>query len=151
MSEDTRIRRNLSPAQEFQSFLLHNDLEHLHCLLTLKLILWKEEHTDTIITFLSKLHAKLVRCLLEKLVRDLKQYTNTVTGLSFCILTGTMFQILHNPKCIADCLVCLNTLNVYYCTNTAVVMLKAAIIHALLCDMRSFISYLRHACLSFLE
>ena len=62
-----------------------------------------------------------------------------------------MFQILHNPKCIADCLVCLNTLNVYYCTNTAVIMFKAAIIHALFCDMRSFISYLRHACLSFLE
>ena len=68
MSKDSRIRRNFSPAEEFQSFLLHDDLEHLHCLLTLKLILWEEEHTNTIITFLSKLQAKLLCCLLEELV-----------------------------------------------------------------------------------
>ena len=51
LSEDVRKDRHLTPAQEFHSFFLHDDLEHLAGLVLFQLIPWQEELGHAILPF----------------------------------------------------------------------------------------------------
>ena len=124
MSENLRMGRNLSPSKKSKSFLLYDDLKHLLGLILLQLILGKEEHTNAIFSVLSQCDPKALCHSLKEFMGDLRQNTNTVTGLTFCILSGTMLQILNDLQCIFNGFSALHTLNVYTGTDTAVIMLK---------------------------
>ena len=87
MSENSGHTRYFSPAQEFKSFLLNDNLKHLLCLISLELILWEEKHTDTVLSLIAKLDAKGLCNLDKKAVTDLNQNTYTVACLSFSVLT----------------------------------------------------------------
>ena len=50
LSEDISLYRNPAPAEQLKSLFFENDLEQLHGLLQLKLILRKEEHADALIS-----------------------------------------------------------------------------------------------------
>ena len=51
LSEDVREDRHLTPAQEFHSFFLHNDLEHFAGLVLFQLILGQEELGHAVFPF----------------------------------------------------------------------------------------------------
>ena len=51
LSEDVREDRHLTPAQEFHSFFLHDDLEHLAGLVLFQFIPWQEELGHAVLPF----------------------------------------------------------------------------------------------------
>ena len=57
-------------------------------------------------------------------MRDLGQDTDTVTCLTLCILTGTVFQIFYNLQCILHRFTALYSLDIDAGTDTAIVMFK---------------------------
>ena len=59
---------------------------------------------------------------------DLQQDTDTIAGFAFGILTGTVFQVLHDLQSIVDRFVGFAALDIHNCTNAAVVMFKPRII-----------------------
>ena len=130
MSEGFRMNRHGSPSQELYSFLLNDDFEHLLCLIPLQLILRKEEHTDSIIPLFSQFKAQRRSCLCKKTMGNLKQDTDTVTGLAFRILARAMLQILYNIKCPLHRIMALSSLHVHDSADTAVIMLKPRIIQS---------------------
>ena len=69
---------------------------------------------------------------LKELVGDLQKDTYTVTGLSLSILTCAMFQILYDPQSILHNCMTFLSLDVDYCTDTAVVMFKLFPVQTLL-------------------
>ncbi len=85
-----RMDRKGSPAEEFQSLFLYDDFQHFLCLISCKLILREEEHADTVLSCLSKLNTKRLCHLFEEFVGDLQHDADTVSGLSFCVLTGAV-------------------------------------------------------------
>ena len=124
MSQNRRIVWHLSPTEEFQAFLLHNDFKHFLCLVFLQFILWEKEHSDTVFSFLSDGNAKRLCDLLKKFVRNLRQNSDTVTGFTFCILSCTMLQIFHDLKCIFHCLMTFYALNIDAGSDATIIMLK---------------------------
>ena len=90
LSQHTFHRGNLSPAQESQALLLHDDLKHLLRLAALQLILRKKEHTHTVFPFPADGDSFLLTDLCKEAMGDLSQNADTVSGLSFGILAGTM-------------------------------------------------------------
>ena len=123
-----RMGRKGSPAKELQSFLLDDNLQHLLCLISGKLILGEEEHADTVLPGLAKLNAQRLCHFLKEFVGDLQHDADTVSGLSLRVLTCAVFQIFYNVKGLLHGAVARNTLDIGYGTDTAVVMLKARII-----------------------
>ena len=95
-SQHLRISGHFSPAKEVHAFLLHDDLKHLLCLIAFQFILRQEKHSNTIFSLSAKLNSKLFAFFGEKFVGDLNHDTYTVSGLSFCIFTCTMLQVLHD-------------------------------------------------------
>jgi len=128
VTQNIRLDRYFSPSKEFHTFLLNNDLKHTLCLIALQLILRQEEHSHTIITFPANLNSKGFCLFLKKPVRNLKHDTYSITGLTFCILTGTMFQFFHNLQCSGYCVMGFVPLDVDDGTNTTVVVLKMWVI-----------------------
>ena len=135
-----RMGRKGSPAKELQSLFLYNHLQHFLCLVSCKFILGEEEHADTVFTCLAKLNAKRLCYLLEEFVGNLKHDADTISGLSFRVLAGAVFQVFYNMKCLLHGTVARDTLDIGYSTDTTVVMLKARIIktRSLCCRSRVF-------------
>jgi len=96
LSKYIGMRRHLTPAEQLQTFLRHNHLEHLLRLIALQLILREEKHANTKITVSTKLNTERLYCFREKFVGYLQQNADTVSGLSFRILSCTVLQILYD-------------------------------------------------------
>ena len=146
MSEHLRYYRNRSPSKKFQSFFFHNDLEHFFCLCAFDLMLWKKELCNTIFSLSADIKAFLFTGFFEKSVRNLQKDTYTISCLSFCILAGTMFQMLYDSECICNCIMSLFTFYIYNRTDTTVIMLKFLSIKSLI-----FSHYFLHIDCSFLS
>ncbi len=128
MAEYTGLDWNFSPAKKFKTFFCNNDLKHLLCLISFKFILWEEEHSYTIISFLTKFYSKRLNSFFEEFMRNLKKDTNTITSLSLCIFTCTMLKFFYYIKCTRYSVMCLISLDIYNSTNTTVIMFKSWII-----------------------
>ena len=64
------------------------------------------------------------------MMRHLGQYTDAVTGFSLCVLSGTMLQMFYNFQSIIHDHVAFLTMYIDDSANTAVVMLKIAVIQS---------------------
>ena len=124
MSQHIGKGGHFTPAEEFHSFLFHNDLEHLLRLVAAQLFLGEEEHTDTVFSLSADLDAKCFGNSGKKFMRDLGQNTDTVTGLAFRILTGSVLQILYDLQRILYGSTAFLTVNIDTGSDTAVIMLK---------------------------
>ena len=124
MSQYIGEGRYFTPAEEFHSFLFHNDLEHLLGLIAAQLFLREEEHTDAVFSLSADIHAQSFGHSGEKFVGDLGQNTDTVTGLAFRILTGSVLQILYDLQRILYGRAALLSVNIDTGSDTAVIMLK---------------------------
>ena len=126
------MNRYFSPSEELQPLFLYDDFKDLLCLIFLQFILWKEEHSHTVISLVFQFNSERQTDFLEKCMRNLSQNTNTVSGLSFCILSGSVLQMLNDAQCSCHCVVSLPALDIYNCTDTTVVMFKTFAVQALL-------------------
>ena len=137
LSQHGRVTGNLTPAEEGESFLFHDDLEHLLCLVPLQFILGKEEHADAVFPLSAQLDSQRLCHLPEKVMGDLRQDAHTVTGLSFRILSCAVLQIFHDLQRVFHGGTGFCSLNVHTRADTAVVMLKPLIMQGCLWN-RSF-------------
>ena len=146
MSKHIRECGNLSPTEELQSFFFDNDLKHLLRLIPAQLLLWKEEHSNAVFPLFSDLYSEGLRHSRKEFMRNLGQNTDTVSGLSLCILTCPVLQILHNFQSIFHCLTALLPFDIDTGTDTAVIMLKHLTIKRCL---RYFLLHIKHGCTPF--
>ena len=133
LSQNGRIHWHLSPAQQFQIFFLQNRFEGFHSSFVFFLGLREEEHSDSVLPFSANLHTHFFGNLGKISVGDLQQNADAVTSLSFCILSGTMFQCFNNAQCTVNHLPVCFAAHIYHGTNSAVFMFKLWIIETLLC------------------
>ena len=124
MSQHIGEGRHFTPAEEFHSFFFHNDLEHLLRLVAAQLFLGEEEHTDTVFSLSADLDSKCFGNSGKKFMRDLSQNSDTVTGLAFRILTGSVLQILYDLQRILNSSAAFLSMNIDTGSDTAVIMLK---------------------------
>ena len=124
MSQHIGESRHFTPAEEFHSFLFHNDLEHLLRLVAAQLFLREEEHADTVFSLSADIHSQSLCDSCKKFVGDLGQNTDTVTGLTFRILTGSVLQILYDLQRILNSSAAFLSMNIDTGSDTAVIMLK---------------------------
>ena len=64
----------------------------------------------------------------KEFVRYLQQDSYSVSCFTLGVFAGSMFKIFNNFQGIRYCLMALKTLDVYYSTNTTVIMLQTWII-----------------------
>ena len=121
---------HLAPAQERQAFLFADDLKQLFGLVAAQFLLREKEHADAVLPLFPQFDAQGCGCFLKKTVADLRQDAYAVAGLALGILSGAVFQMLHDLQGILNGLVGLAALNVHNCADPAVVVLKAGIIQA---------------------
>ena len=145
MTENLRNYRHGSPSEKFQSFFFHNDLKHLFRLCTFDLMLWEKELCNTVFSLFTDFKAFFLTGLFEEFVRNLQKDTNTITGLSFCIFTGTMLQMFYNPERIGNCIMSFFTFYIYNNTDPAVVVFKFTAVQTMI-----FSAYFLHIHLPFL-
>ncbi len=124
LPENLRMGRHLAPSQKGKTFLLHNDLEHLLCLVFAQLILRKEKHANAVLSLPPKLDSQTFRHLLKEFVRNLGQNSHAVSRLALRILPCPVLQILHNPQSVLHGLAALFSFNIHTGSDTAVVMFK---------------------------
>ena len=124
MSQHIGEGRHFTPAEEFHSFFFHNDLEHLLRLVAAQLFLREEEHADTVFSLSADIHAQSLCDSCKKFVGDLGQNTDTVTGLTFRILTGSVLQIFYDLQRILNGSAAFLSVNIDTGSDTAVIMLK---------------------------
>ena len=62
---------------------------------------------------------------------NLKQNSDSVSGLSFCVFPRPVFKIFHNLKRLADYPVCLFSLYIYDCADSAVIVLQHRAVQSL--------------------
>ena len=124
LSEYFRMYRHFSPAEEIQSFFLNNDFKDILRLIAFQLILRQKKHPDSVIPLAFQVNAQRLTDFLKELVGYLQKNTDTISGLSFCVLSCSVFQVLYDLKRSGNCAVALHTLNIYDRTDTAVVVFK---------------------------
>ena len=115
---------HLTPANEGQPLLFHNNLEHLPGLIPAKLLLGKEKHAHAVLPLLAEGDAKGLRHLLKKGMRNLGQNPDAVAGFALRVLPGPMLQILHDLKGVLHDLTALSPLNIHAGPDPAVIVLK---------------------------
>ena len=125
-----RMDGQISPSQELKPFLFYNNLKHLFGLISCKLILRKEKHTNTIGSLLSQLDTKKLCHLLKKTVRNLKHNSYAVSCLALCILSCPVLQILYNVQSLVHGFMTFYAFNISNRTNSAVIMLKSGIVQS---------------------
>ena len=145
MTENLRNYRHGSPSEKFQSFFFHNDLKHLFRLCTFDLMLWEKELGNSVFSLVTNLKSFFLTGFFEKFMRNLQKDTNTITGLSLCIFTGTMLQMFYNPERIGNCIMSFFTFYIYNSTDPAVVVFKFTAVQTMI-----FSAYFLHIHLPFL-
>ena len=117
--------------QEAPGLLFHDDLEHLLCLGTFDLMLWKESWA-TPYSLSADLKALFLTDFFEEFMGDLEKDTDAIAGFSFCIFTCTMLQILYDLKSICNSIMCFLSFYINNGSDTAVIMFKFRAVEALL-------------------
>ena len=120
----------LPPAKEGQALLLADDLEQLLRLIAGQLLLREEEHTHAVFPFAAQSNSGLRSRLRKEFVSDLKQNADTVAGFALGVLTGPVFQMLHDLQGIVKGLVALSSLDVHHRADAAVVVLEPWVIQS---------------------
>ena len=123
--------RNFSPAEEIQAFFLYNNFKDIFSLIAFQLILRQEEHPDTVISLAFQVNPQRLTDFLKELMGYLQKNTDTVSGLSFCVLSCSVFQVLYDLKRSGNCAVALHALNIYDRTDTAVIVFKTLTVKSL--------------------
>ena len=96
------MHRYLTPAEETESVLLGDDLEHALREGPLQLILREEKHTDTVVALVTQLDALHERRLLKEAVADLQEDADAVADLAARVLTGAVLELFHDMQCIVQ-------------------------------------------------
>ena len=65
-------------------------------------------------------------------MRNLKKDSHAVSCLSLCIFSGSVFQVLHDMECSLHRQMALDSLAVYHCADSTVVMFKGGTVQSLL-------------------
>ena len=124
VTQDPGTYRHFAVSQKLQPLLLHNDLKHFLCLVAFQFILGEEQHGNSVFPFSSNRNPLFFAGFFKEFVRNLKQNTDAVTGLSLCVLSCPVLQVFHNLQCIFHGFVALNAFAVHYGSDTAVVVFK---------------------------
>ena len=111
-----------SPAKELKAIFFCNDLKHTHSESSLKIILWKKEHTNAIISCMSHVNPKLFGFFFEKGMRNLCKNTYAVTDFATGILTGSVLKLFNYGKSIIQNLIVSMAINIYDSTDTTCIM-----------------------------
>ena len=73
---------------------------------------------------LRKCYALLGKLLNEELVRYLCKDTNTVSGLTLSVLSGSMLQSLNYDESVSNQLMAYLSVDLDYCTDTTVIIIN---------------------------
>ena len=119
-----------APAEEIQSLLLHNNLEHLHGLISGQLVLWEEEHSYAVLPLASQADSRGFGGLSEEAVGNLKHDSYAVSGFPFCVLSGPVLQILHDVEGLVHCFMGLESLNIGYRSDSTVIVFESGVIQS---------------------
>ena len=92
----------------------------------------KEKHPDAVISLPAQGNADLFTFFREKPVGNLKENPHSVSRLSLGVLSGSVFQVLHNPQRLLHRVPALSSFHVHHGADAAVVMFKLGPIKALL-------------------
>ena len=123
--------RNFSPAEEIQAFFLYNNFKDIFSLIAFQLILRQEEHPDTVISLAFQVNPQRLTDFLKELMGYLQKNTYTVSGLSFCVLSCSVLQVLYDLKRSGNCTVALHAFDIYDRTDTAVIVFKTLTVKSL--------------------
>ena len=96
------MHRHLTPAEETESVLLGDDLEHTLREGPLQLILREEKHTDTVVALVTQLDALRECHLLKEAVADLQEDADAVADLAARVLTSAVLELFHDVQCIVQ-------------------------------------------------
>lgn len=102
MAQNFRAGGHFAPAKEVEPLFFADDLKQLFVLVAVQLFLWEKEHANAVVTLVAQRNAGFFGSFFEELVADLQQDTDTIAGFAFGILTGTVFQVLHDLQSIVD-------------------------------------------------
>ena len=130
-SQYFRVNRDFSPSKEIQTFFLYNNFKNIFRLISFQLILGKKEHSHSVIPLSAESDAKRLTDLAEESVGNLQKNSHAVSGLSFRILSCSVFQVFHNPEGACNSTVAFHTFNIYNCTDPAVIMFKTLTVQSL--------------------
>ena len=128
VTDQFRMSREITPAEELESLFLDDDLEHLFRLISRKLVLREEEHADAILALSTELDSERFCHLLKKFVGNLKHDSDTITCLALRVFSGAVLKVFHDVKCLVYCSMGLNAFDIGNCSDTTVVMLKSGIV-----------------------
>ena len=146
MSQHVWKSGHLTPAEELQSLLLHDDFKHLLRLVSAQFLLREEEHSHAVLSLLSKFNAQRLCHSGKKLMRNLGQDTHAVAGLSLGILSGSVFQIFHYLQGILYRLPALLAIDIYTGADTTIVVFKLLSVKRC---FRYFLLHIKHGCTPF--
>ncbi len=96
LPQHLRMDRHVPPAQELQSLLVHNDLQHLLGLGPPDPVLGEEEHPHAIIPFTPQSDSEVTGGFYHQPVGHLEQQAHAVAGLSGGVLSGAVLQLFHD-------------------------------------------------------
>ena len=129
LTEDLRMHRHLTPAEETESVLLGDDLEHTLREGPLQLVLREEKHADTVVALVTELDALHECRLLEEAVADLQEDADAVADLAARVLTGAVLELFYDMQCIVQDARILMAVDVYDAADTAGIL--GELIHVL--------------------
>ena len=113
---------NLSPADRIYSFFSRDNFKESLCKGSLKFILGKEEHTDTVLACIPDLHSDLLTCGRKERMGDLQQDSYTVSYLAACILTCSVLELFNYGECVIHYGIFGNAVDLDYSTDSAGIM-----------------------------
>ncbi len=76
-------------------------------------MLRKKQLGNSIFPFSANIKSLFFAYFFKKFMGNLQKDPYSVTSLSFCILSCTMFQMLYNPQGIGNCFMCFFAFNIY--------------------------------------
>ena len=123
--------RHHPPAQKFQAFFFHNDLEHLLSLTAGQLVLGQKEHAHAVFPLAANGDAQPGAHLAEEFVGHLGEDAHAVAGLALGVLARAVLQMFHDGQRVGHRLVALAAVNVHNGADAAVVVLELRAVKAL--------------------
>ena len=123
------MHRYLTPAEETESVLLGDDLEHTLREGPLQLVLREEKHADTVVTLVTKLDPLRECRLLKEAVADLQEDADAIADLAARVLTGAVLELFHDMQCIVQDARILVAVDVHDAADTAGIL--GELIHVL--------------------
>ena len=113
LSQDLRMHRDLSPAQEGESLLLCDHLHHPHGKGSLHGVLRQIKHADAVVPGTAEADPLLLRRLSEKAVGDLQQNADAVADGAGRVLSCAVFQLFHDFQRVIQDAVFLRPVDIY--------------------------------------